>query len=109
MRDIYSQPIKTNDQTTTHVDLAPDPKKEVYREPAGCIMSDECFGAKCPLVLKIAEQAGKSSHEFHDPATTAGMKLASIAVSAMTKDCPGPEVKGDGTKVCQSPQMDFEK
>jgi hypothetical protein len=71
-------------------------------------MSDKCFGADCPKVLEIAERAGKSSHEFHYPVTTAGMELAATAVSSMTKGCFGPEAKGD-RKVCQSPQMDFEK
>lgn len=109
MRDMYPQSIENNSQTTTHVDLAPDPKKEPYQKPADCIMSDKCFGAGCPQVLEIAEQAGKSSREFHNPVTTAGMELAATAVSAMTRGCSGPEAKGDGTKVCRSPQMDFEK
>ena len=109
MPDTYPQSVEDNSQTTTHVDLAPDPKKALYQESADCIMSDKCFGAGCPAVREIAEQAGKSSREPHNPATTAGMELAAIAVSATTKDCLGPEVKGDGTKVCRSPQMDFEK
>ena len=108
MRDTYPQSIENNSQTTTHVDLAPNPKKEPYQKPADCIMSDKCFGADCPKVLEIAERAGKSSHEFHYPVTTAGMELAATAVSSMTKGCFGPEAKGD-RKVCQSPQMDFEK
>lgn len=92
---MYPQSIENNSQTTTHVDLAPDPKKEPYQKPADCIMSDKCFGADCPKVLEIAERAGKSSHEFHYPVTTAGMELAATTSELYTKGCFGPEAKGD--------------